>query len=160
MYGFAPNTFGWVDLLGLYNDDYDEYSDHYFLESFGDFLPLNVSKSEFAYHGKWCGPGWTAGKHESYSKNNDTNSYYHDPISSLDSACKIHDICYAQCRESHPCGGINKKSCMDRCDNELVISSNNIKNDVRGTSLTRDVLSKIISKNLGGDSNKEPSCKR
>ncbi|MDG6362472.1 RHS repeat domain-containing protein [Glaesserella parasuis] len=160
LYRFAPNVNEWVDPLGLF-EYVDEYGDSYYYNaSFAGLKILNSEKKEFAYHGNWCGPGWTGGKHESYSKGNDNNGYYKNPVGLLDSACKAHDICYAQCRKEHPCGGVNKKSCMDKCDDGLVASANEIKSDTRGTPLTRSALSGIISLNLGGDSNPEASCRR
>ena len=45
----------------------------------------------FAYHGNWCGPGWTAGKYKSASKM--TKEEEEVPAKdALDLACKHHDI--------------------------------------------------------------------
>ncbi|WP_404821645.1 RHS repeat-associated core domain-containing protein [Neisseria zalophi] len=84
-YSFSENTQNFIDVLGLI---------------------------DFKFHGNWCGPGWTGGRWESYVKEKDTNGYYKKPRNRLDAACKQHDICYAQCRETFTCSGLNKEACQ------------------------------------------------
>lgn len=44
----------------------------------------------FAYHGNWCGPGWTAGKYMS-AKDATEDDFNVDPIDRQDAICKAHD---------------------------------------------------------------------
>jgi len=45
----------------------------------------------FAYHGNWCGPGWTAGKYKSAKELKDDERDV-PAVDKLDQACKTHDI--------------------------------------------------------------------
>ncbi|MEE6076923.1 RHS repeat-associated core domain-containing protein, partial [Avibacterium paragallinarum] len=129
LYWFAPNTQTYVDLLGLWK-----------------------------YHGNWCGPDWTGGRKESYGKERDHNGYYASPISQLDSACKQHDICYAQCRETFRCDGDGKESCMEKCDDNLVLSSRAAANDAGSTPSERRLLEWAIGHHLGSENQIERDC--
>ena len=118
-YAFAPNTTKWIDTLGW-----------------------------FKYHGNWCGPDWTGGREEQYSKLRDNNGYYAEPMGVLDTACRQHDICYAKCREQFSCSGLEKYNCMVRCDDTLVNTSKNIQHDPN-SSIKRWGLEKAISQHYG-----------
>ena len=119
-YAFAPNTTKWIDTLGW-----------------------------FKYHGNWCGPDWTGGREEQYSKLRDNNGYYAEPMGVLDTACRQHDICYAKCREQFSCSGLEKYNCMVRCDDTLVNTSKNIQHDPNSSSIKRWGLEKAISQHYG-----------
>ena len=129
LYGFAPNVQAYVDQLGLWK-----------------------------YHGNWCGPDWTGGRDESYSKERDHNGYYSSPISQLDSACKGHDICYVQCRENFKCNGDGKAECMEKCDNDLVASSENINSEKNSSKLGRFGLEIAIGLHLGVERLPDKTC--
>ena len=45
----------------------------------------------FAYHGNWCGPGWTAGQYKPSAALTDSDRDV-PAIDQLDQACKNHDI--------------------------------------------------------------------
>jgi RHS repeat-associated protein len=77
-----------------------------------------------AIHGNWCGPDWTGGQKESYSKARDVNGYYKNPIDPLDSFCQKHDRNYEQCRINYPCEKTDRKACMSLADRELQKSAN------------------------------------
>ncbi|WP_418031427.1 RHS repeat-associated core domain-containing protein [Neisseria polysaccharea] len=123
-YAFAPNTTKWIDTLGW-----------------------------FKYHGNWCGPDWTGGREEQYSKLRDNNGYYAEPMGVLDTACRQHDICYAKCREQFSCSGLEKYNCMVRCDDTLVNTSKNIQHDPNSSSIKRWGLEKAISQHYGPENN-------
>ncbi|MEH8069830.1 RHS repeat-associated core domain-containing protein [Gallibacterium anatis] len=129
LYWFAENTQTYVDLLGLWK-----------------------------YHGNWCGPDWTGGRKESYGKERDHNGYYASPISQLDSACKQHDICYAQCRENFKCNGDSKAECMEKCDHDLVAASQAIDSEMNSTAKERLKLEIGIGLHLGVESLPDRSC--
>lgn len=129
-------------------------------KSKADEISPSFSLDSFSYHGHWCGPNWTGGRWEEYSKNRDVPGYYNTPKGALDRACQAHDKCFAECREQHPCGGLNKKSCMDRCDDVLISSSKAISmRDNDSSALTRLILEIAIGKHKGGDMNPSASCK-
>ena len=65
-------------------------------------------------HGNWCGPDWTGGRKEEYSRKN--MSLYKDPIDKLDGACKRHDICYERRRSDNPCDQNDRTQCFLKCD--------------------------------------------
>ncbi|HOW50480.1 MAG TPA: RHS repeat-associated core domain-containing protein [bacterium] len=72
----------------------------------------------FKAHGKWCGPDWTGGLKEQYTKNH--KDMYEEPISALDTCCMLHDICYYHCRKNYPCDPDARKYCMkEKCNNDL-----------------------------------------
>ncbi|WP_239991221.1 RHS repeat-associated core domain-containing protein [Neisseria lactamica] len=123
-YAFALNTTKWIDTLGW-----------------------------FKYHGNWCGPDWTGGREEQYSKLRDNNGYYAEPMGVLDTACRQHDICYAKCREQFSCSGLEKYNCMVRCDDTLVNTSKNIQHDPNSSSIKRWGLEKAISQHYGPENN-------
>jgi RHS repeat-associated protein len=69
----------------------------------------------FEYYGNWCGPDWTGGREEQFT----LGHTYENPVDSLDSCCKSHDICYFECRENDPCDLLERGLCMTRCDRRL-----------------------------------------
>jgi RHS repeat-associated protein len=98
-----------------------------------DNNPANATdpSGNWVYYGNWCGPDWTGGKRESYDPSHDfqykTNaggqswwvSYYLIPTDGLDAACKTHDICYYNCRNTFGCDKGHRKSCMAACNHNL-----------------------------------------
>lgn len=70
----------------------------------------------------------------------------------LDIACKKHDICYAECREKFACSGIDKHQCIVNCDTNLVNTSKSITDDPHSSPTTRFGLEKVISLNIGAES--------
>ena len=72
---------------------------------------------KFEYHGNWCGPFWTGGTIGTYSPLR--KDEYASPVDGLDSACKVHDVCYASCRKDNPCDSSARGQCMTTCDRNL-----------------------------------------
>lgn len=52
---------------------------------------LTINQMAFAFHGNWCGPGWTAGKHIN-AEDMDINDMDVPAVDELDQVCKEHDI--------------------------------------------------------------------
>lgn len=50
----------------------------------------NLSKTNFKYHGNYCGPGWSEGKYQESVEGTRT------PVDKLDQLCKEHDSAYAR----------------------------------------------------------------
>lgn len=62
----------------------------------------------FAYHGNWCGPGWTAGQWK--NAEDFTEEDYDVPaVDELDAACKDHDIAIAEARTKEDIQRANDK---------------------------------------------------
>jgi hypothetical protein len=109
---------------------------------FGPFNDFR-STSEFAYHGNWCGPGWTGGHWEEYTPHSDPD-YYQPPVDMLDKACKTHDMCYYQCRQDFPCSISDRSACMKQCDLALASAAFRM-NTPDGISIAgKDALATII----------------
>lgn len=68
-------------------------------------------------YGNWCGPNWTGGLKESFNPAHVKD--YKRPIDSVDEGCMHHDICYFNCRGSHPCNPDARADCFRTCDNLL-----------------------------------------
>lgn len=49
----------------------------------------------FAFHGNWCGPGWTAGKRMN-AQDMHINDMDVEAVDELDAVCKAHDIALFQ----------------------------------------------------------------
>nr|WP_263641701.1 RHS repeat-associated core domain-containing protein [Neisseria zalophi] len=145
LYVYTPNIQMWIDGLGL--SPYYEMGSQQIYNSTSSIGWLGGA--DFKFHGNWCGPGWTGGHHESYSKDIDNNGYYKKPIGLLDSACKRHDMCYAECRELLACNGFAKKECMINCDDHLVNAAKNIQSDSSSFKVERDLLALAINQNMG-----------
>jgi len=79
---------------------------------------------DFVSHGRYCGPGWTGGRHEEYSPGHE--NLYFPPTDDLDKACRTHDICYYTCREANPCNPEGRSQCFLSCDGPLAISASSI----------------------------------
>jgi RHS repeat-associated protein len=87
----------------------------------GDPINFNDPSGLFPIFGNWCGPNWTGGQHEPYiPSHGDIPGYYKPPIDYVDEVCSYHDICYANCRNSHPCNKGARRHCMRHCDHILV----------------------------------------
>jgi len=81
------------------------------------FPGKDVNLQQFPVHGNWCGPGWTAGRIGSWDDllpGQRRNASL--PIDRLDAACKMHDICYADCRQNNPCNSGIRSMCFMECD--------------------------------------------
>ena len=130
VFAYAPNPTGWVDPLGLVK-----------------------------IHGNWCGPDWTGGRKEPYNRASDRNNHYAAPLGRLDTACRVHDMCFARCRVDNACNGTGKENCMIRCDNVLVAASQAIpENDPNSMALTRRAVESAISRHLGVDNEIDTDC--
>ncbi len=74
----------------------------------------------FPVHGNWCGPGWTGGHEGSW---NDLTPGQRrnaaQPTDNLDAACKVHDLCYASCRDTYSCDAAARSICFRGCDGPL-----------------------------------------
>jgi len=80
----------------------------------------DVSLDQFPVHGNWCGPGWTAGQMGSWDTLMPVQRQRVGlPQDQLDSACKTHDICYANCRSNNPCNPNMRSECFMQCDVSL-----------------------------------------
>ena len=128
VFQYAPNPTGWVDPLGLVK-----------------------------FHGNWCGPDWTGGRKAPYNRVLDVGNYYSAPISELDTACRVHDKCYARCRVDNACNGTGKENCMIRCDNVLVAASEAIEDDNSSWG-KRWALEIAIGNNLGANDDIDTDC--
>jgi len=69
-------------------------------------------------YGNWCGPDWTGGLVEEY--NTAHAGMYKPPINRYDTVCMHHDICYFNCRSTHPCDKGGRSKCMTTCDEIFV----------------------------------------
>jgi RHS repeat-associated protein len=72
-------------------------------------------------HGFWCGPDWTGGQPEEYSPQ--PPGHYRDPVTTLDAHCKVHDICYYDCRQTYACDAPGRSTCFRRCDYTLTAAA-------------------------------------
>jgi RHS repeat-associated protein len=75
---------------------------------------------QWPIYGWWCGPNWTGGHFAPYDPRKDKNGYYKPPIDAVDSVCRDHDLCYAQCRQTYPCQKGMRQDCMRNCDAQLI----------------------------------------
>jgi hypothetical protein len=66
----------------------------------------------FKYHGKYCGPAWTAGEKIWASKVDDKQYNEVDGTDDLDRACKEHD---------YRCGKINADEDCHKADDQLLV---------------------------------------
>jgi RHS repeat-associated protein len=86
----------------------------------GDPINFNDPSGLLKIYGNWCGPNWTGGHAEQYIPSHDTPGYYKHPISYADEVCSKHDVCYSNCRDSHPCNKGERRHCDRKCDYTLV----------------------------------------
>ena len=103
------NPMNWTDPSGLLMSSNPSSLDHI-------FHPNHI-------HGNWCGPNWTGGQEEEYSKTKDVGGHYRPPVDSLDAACEIHDKCYATCRKQNKCAKFFRAQCFLSCDQVLSTSA-------------------------------------
>jgi len=84
------------------------------------FPGKDVTLDQFPVHGNWCGPGWTGGQMGSWDTLMPAQRQRVGlPQDQLDSACKTHDICYADCRLNNPCDQNVRSECFMQCDISL-----------------------------------------
>ncbi|CAB1369747.1 RHS repeat-associated core domain-containing protein [Denitratisoma oestradiolicum] len=78
-------------------------------------------------HGNWCGPDWTGGFEKPWDELSVAErASVMAPRDDLDTACMVHDMCYASCRNKGECGGgdyLKRETCMKACDDALAIEA-------------------------------------
>jgi RHS repeat-associated protein len=83
----------------------------------------------------WCGPNWTGGRVEEYSPAH--ANLYKPPTNRYDKVCMHHDICYFNCRSTHPCDPSGRSNCFKTCDQIFV-------GEMPGWGLEPDLLAVAI----------------
>ena len=62
----------------------------------------------FAFHGNWCGPGWTAGQRKNANELTDADKDV-PAVDELDAACKVHDIDISLAKDDQDLKDANEK---------------------------------------------------
>jgi RHS repeat-associated protein len=84
-------------------------------------------------HGNWCGPYWTGGFWKAWDEmdvNEQRITETRGVIDGLDSCCRTHDKCHANCRKMYPCNKNMQEMCLGVCDRNLA--------DCAGSAQTTD----------------------
>jgi|GEM_PF-1071174 len=116
-----------------------------FNDPFGHIDPNGL----FPVYGWWCGGGWTGGHFEAYTPH--PEGYYKTPINGLDQSCKVHDMCYNDCRTNNPCDKSQRSACFLRCDGVLSGAAHS------SGGLFGTVIGKAMDRSGERDSEKNPS---
>lgn len=85
----------------------------------------------FAFHGNWCGPGWTAGKYMNAEDASELD-FEVEAVDKLDQICKYHDIAIWRAnKESDPERAREMRAQADRVfvNDMIAISSPGMKDE-------------------------------